>query len=139
MTEYSTRGMEITGMAWHLLAVYRAFQPLWASESATSQPGLGGGAVLADARALVKVRVDLKGRRMDIGANDSFPPEIFLPKVCVHANPGFWGWPKVFKADPQLERTDRQPRLRQHGRRRVRMPHGTRMAPRTRSGDEWGT
>lgn len=28
-------------------------------------------------------------------------PEIFLPKVCVHANPGFWGWPMLFKADPE--------------------------------------
>ena len=27
-------------------------------------------------------------------------PEIFLPKVCVHANPDFWGWPNLFKPDP---------------------------------------
>jgi HKD family nuclease len=27
-------------------------------------------------------------------------PEIFIPKVCVHANPGFWGWPNLFKPDP---------------------------------------
>jgi len=26
-------------------------------------------------------------------------PEIFLPKVCVHANPEFWGWPGLFKRD----------------------------------------
>jgi len=26
-------------------------------------------------------------------------PEIFLPKVCVHANPNFWGWPGLFKPD----------------------------------------
>ena len=25
--------------------------------------------------------------------------ELFIPKICVHANPVFWGWPKLFKPD----------------------------------------
>ncbi len=28
-------------------------------------------------------------------------PELFLPKVCVNAKPDFWGWPNLFKADPE--------------------------------------
>jgi HKD family nuclease len=26
-------------------------------------------------------------------------PEIFLPTICVHANPSFWGWPNLFTPD----------------------------------------
>lgn len=28
-------------------------------------------------------------------------PELFIPKVCVQANPDFWGWPSLFKRDPK--------------------------------------
>lgn len=28
-------------------------------------------------------------------------PELFIPKVCVKANPEFWGWPDLFEADPK--------------------------------------
>ncbi len=27
--------------------------------------------------------------------------ELFIPKICVRSNPSFWGWPKLFKADPE--------------------------------------
>jgi hypothetical protein len=27
--------------------------------------------------------------------------ELFIPKICVHSNPSFWGWPKLFKPDPK--------------------------------------
>lgn len=52
-------------------------------------------------------------------------PEIFLPKVCVHANPEFWGWPRLFKADPVRKGpTDNQgyPKMDREG---VRMRLGT--------------
>ncbi|HEY3762025.1 MAG TPA: phospholipase D family protein [Verrucomicrobiae bacterium] len=26
--------------------------------------------------------------------------ELFIPKICVRSNPDFWGWPKLFKPDP---------------------------------------
>jgi HKD family nuclease len=52
-------------------------------------------------------------------------PEIFLPKVCVHANPDFWGWPNLFKPDPGWKGpTDSQgyPKMDREG---VRMRLGT--------------
>jgi HKD family nuclease len=36
-------------------------------------------------------------------------PEIFIPTICVRSNPGFWGWPKLFKRDSNWTKaTDRE-------------------------------
>jgi hypothetical protein len=52
-------------------------------------------------------------------------PELFLPKACVNANPHFWGWPNLFKSDPNWKgKTDRDG-FGKMDRKGVRMRLGT--------------
>jgi HKD family nuclease len=52
-------------------------------------------------------------------------PELFLPKVCVTANPQFWGWPGLFKRDPDWNGKIDRDGFGKMDREAVRMRLGT--------------
>lgn len=52
-------------------------------------------------------------------------PELFIPKICVHANPEFWGWPKLFKSDPTYDGPTDRDGFTKMDRREVRMRLGS--------------
>lgn len=51
-------------------------------------------------------------------------PELFIPKVCVRANPEFWGWPQLFKADPKYKGKADSDGFTKMDRKEVRMQLG---------------
>jgi HKD family nuclease len=52
-------------------------------------------------------------------------PEIFIPKICVRSNPHFWGWPKLFKPDPDWKGPIDKEGFTKMDRNGVRMRLGT--------------
>lgn len=52
-------------------------------------------------------------------------PELFLPKACVNANPDFWGWPRLFKPDPDWKGKIDRDGFGKMDREAVRMRLGT--------------
>ena len=54
-------------------------------------------------------------------------PEIFIPKICVHTNPNFWGWPKLFKRDPNWTKATDNEGFGKMNRNGVRMRLGAQI------------
>jgi HKD family nuclease len=54
-------------------------------------------------------------------------PEIFIPKICVHSNPDFWGWPKLFKRDPNWTKGNDSEGFGKMNRDSVRMRLGAQI------------
>jgi hypothetical protein len=51
--------------------------------------------------------------------------ELFIPKISVHSNPDFWGWPKLFTPDPKWKGPKDSQGFTKMDRNGVRMRLGT--------------
>lgn len=67
--------------------------------ASTVQPGLQSSLVQAQTGFVITLQNTDVGVGQTSKGTSRRSPELFLPVVCVRANPHFWGWPKLFKPD----------------------------------------
>jgi hypothetical protein len=98
----------------------------------------GAGRKVSESENLQRLSTEQKGfvitlQNTDVGVGQTSSgtsrrsPEIFIPKICVHSNPNFWGWPKLFKRDPNWTKATDNEGFGKMNRDGVRMRLGTQI------------